>query len=91
MDCEWDPAKAAWNLRKHGIAFADAVGVLEDPAAATRPDLRAEEERWVSIGTDYLGRTVVLVWTWRRERIRIISARLATPRERRQYREGHDA
>lgn len=91
MAFEWDPAKAAGNLRKHGVDFADVTGVLEDPGACTRPDLRADEERWVTIGIDYLGRMAVVVWTWRRDRIRIISARLATPRERRQYEEGLNA
>lgn len=91
MAFEWDPAKAAGNLRKHGVDFADPAGVLEDPGACTRPDLRGNEERWVTIGSDHLGRAVVVVWTWRRDRIRIISSRLATPRERRQYEEGLDA
>jgi uncharacterized DUF497 family protein len=58
---EWDRAKAAANLRKHGVDFADATGALEDPLAVTRPDLRAEEERWVTVGVDLLGRVVVVV------------------------------
>ena len=88
---EWDHAKAVANLRKHGVDFADATGVLEDPRAVTRPDLRSEEERWVTVGLDLLTRVVVVVWTWRGQRVRLISARTATPGERRQYWEGHDA
>jgi uncharacterized DUF497 family protein len=73
------------NLRKHGVDFADAGTVLQDDHATTIPDEEFGEERFVTIGMDALGRVLVLVYTWRAERARIISARLATPRERRQY------
>ena len=82
---EWDPKKAASNVRKHGIRFADAVSVLEDDRAITVSDDSTGEERWVTIGMDAVGRIVVVVYTWRGERIRIISARRATQREGRQY------
>lgn len=82
---EWDPKKAADNLRKHGVDFADAVGVLQDPLAGTAPDEHPREIRLVTIGRDFRNRTVVVVYTWRGHAIRIISARLATPRERRAY------
>ena len=82
---EWDPKKATENLLKHGVEFADAVGVLQDPLAVTAPDDCPRELRSVTIGRDFLNRTVVVVYTWRGEAIRIISARLATPRERRAY------
>ena len=91
MAFEWDPAKAQANRRNHRVAFPDAVGVFEDSAAATHPDPHPDEERFLTLGTDFLGRTVVVCWTWRRDDIRLISARLATPRERRQYQEGSDA
>jgi uncharacterized DUF497 family protein len=89
VDCEWDPAKARANLAKHGIHFADAVTALEDDLALTMRDPYSEkEERWVTLGMDALGRLLVVVYTWRGERVRLISARLATPQERRQYEEG---
>ena len=65
--------------------FADAVSVLEDDRAITVSDDSTGEERWVTIGMDAVGRIVVVVYTWRGERIRVISARRATQRESRQY------
>lgn len=88
MDYEWDPDKAKLNLKKHGVAFADAVAVLEDDRAMTIRDYAREaEERWVTLGMDGLGRVLVVVYTWRGERLRMITARRATPAERRQYEE----
>jgi uncharacterized DUF497 family protein len=82
----WDPRKAVTNLRKHGVDFADAGTVLYDEEAITIPDEGSDEEdRFVTLGTDVLGRVLVVVYTWREERPRLISARQATPRERRQY------
>jgi uncharacterized DUF497 family protein len=77
--------KARANLRKHGIDFADAVLVLQDQEALTIRDEIAEEERFVTVGTDALGRVLVLVHCWREERVRVISARAATRREKRSY------
>ena len=89
---EWNPAKALLNQRKHGIAFADAVAVLEDERAlTTRDPLSDEEERWVTLGLDAFGRVLVVVYTWRGALVRLISARKATARERRYYEEGHEA
>jgi hypothetical protein len=85
---EWDPKKAASNLRKHGVDFADAVTALEDELALTLDDDYPDEQRFITIGTDALGRVLVVVYAFRGEKIRIISAREATPRERRQYPEG---
>jgi uncharacterized protein len=88
---EWDPRKAQSNLRKHGVHFADAVAVLEDELAVTIRDARiAQEERWITIGMDALGKLVVVVWTWRGNRIRLISARRATAAERGHYEESHE-
>jgi uncharacterized DUF497 family protein len=87
MDFEWDPVKAAANLQKHGVDFADATGVFFDDMAITILDDKASEERFVTIGADSLGRILVVAYTWRGELIRIISARKATVRERRQYEE----
>ena len=85
MELEWDGRKAVANLRKHGVDFADAATVLHDDLAITVPDERSDEQRFVTIGMDALGRLLVVVYTWREDRVRIISARLATPRERGQY------
>ena len=65
MLVEWDPKKAASNFRKHRVRFADSVSVLEDERAITIHDFEAEEERWVSIGSDSLGRVLVVVYTLR--------------------------
>jgi uncharacterized DUF497 family protein len=88
MEVEWDPAKARANLRKHHVRFADAVTALEDARAISVRDEDADEERWISIGMDSLGRILVVVHTWRDERVRLISARTATRGEARQYEEG---
>lgn len=85
MKFEWDPLKAADNVRKHGVDFADAVGVLFDEMAITIVDANQAEERFVTIGADPLNRTLVVVYTWRADRIRIISARRATRAERKKY------
>ncbi len=82
---EWDPNKDRLNRRKHGIAFADTFAVFEDPNALTREDDKLEEERFVTMGMDCFGRILVVVYTWREEDIRIISARKATRSEARQY------
>jgi hypothetical protein len=87
MTFEWDPGKADANRRKHGVDFADAVGVFDDPYALSRPDPFPAEERVATLGRDLLDRLIVVVWTWRGEALRLISARRATPRERRQYAE----
>ena len=87
MEFEWDPQKAASNRRKHAVAFADAVGVFYDERALTMDDEHPDEERFITIGRDPLDRILVVVYCWRGNRIRIISARKATRRERQQYEE----
>ena len=82
---EWEPGKASANRKKHGIDFTDAATVLSDEQALTVPDDVAVEERYLTLGTDALGRVLVVVYTWRGARVRLISARKATRRERRQY------
>ena len=85
---EWDPRKASTNRRKHGVDFADATAVLEDEQALTvRDEISAvDEPRFLTLGRDTLGRLLVVAYTWRGERVRIVSARRATAAERRQYR-----
>ena len=82
---EWDADKATENQEKHGVDFADAVTALEDEMALTISDSDEAEERFVTLGTDALGRLLVVIYTWRDEDIRIISARKATRSERNQY------
>lgn len=88
MSYQWDKNKAEINLRKHGINFADAVSVFSDDLSITLPDQRFDEERFITVGLDALGRVLVVVYAWRGEEIRLISARPATRQERRQYEEG---
>ena len=86
MRVTWDPEKAKLNRRKHGIRFSDAEGVLFDPHALTEEDQAADgEQRYVTIGLDSLGRVLVVVYTYRGDDIRLISARRATRKERRSY------
>jgi len=83
---QYDPAKVAGNLRKHGVSFADAEGVFYDPLARHRPDPDSEgEERYVVVGLGNAGRVLVVVYTVRNDEIRLISARPATRKERRDY------
>jgi uncharacterized DUF497 family protein len=85
---EWDPAKARANFAKNGVHFADAVTVLEDDLALTLRDPSSEdEERWITLGKNSLGRVIVVVYTWRSDNVRLISARTATAREKSQYEE----
>jgi hypothetical protein len=85
MRYQWDKNKAGQNFRKHGIYFADAASILTDELAVTIEDTCSEERRWVTLGRDLFGRTLVVVYIWRGDEIRIISARKANPKERRQY------
>lgn len=86
MSLEWDPAKAATNLKKHGVSFADAEGVLSDPLALTVVDHDSTgEQRFVTIGLGNAGELLVVVYGERSGKYRLISARRATPGERRTY------
>lgn len=89
VELEWDERKATASLRKHGVDFADAALVLDDDLALTLRDPDApDEERWVTMGHDPNQRVLVVVYSWRGERIRLISARKATGAERRRYETG---
>jgi uncharacterized DUF497 family protein len=86
LDCDWDPQKDLENQRKHsGIRFAEACCVFRDPNhSQTADDRDYDEERWVSVGI--VGRVVlVVVFTERNNRQRIISARKALAREEAEY------
>ena len=93
MEFEWDAVKAASNLDKHGVSFAEAITVFGDPLEMTipDPDHSLEEFRFVSMGRSTVGRVLVVAYTEREGRVRVISAREATPTERRRYESGqHD-
>ena len=90
MSYQWDPNKAKSNLKKHGVSFADAVGVFEDENAITIEDENESESRFITIGRDFLRRILVVVYTFRGVIIRIISARKATARERKIYEEQNE-
>ncbi|MEQ8993367.1 MAG: BrnT family toxin [Pseudomonadales bacterium] len=86
MQFDWDKTKASSNAKKHGVRFSEAVVALEDQASITMEDPDSEgEERFVSIGSDDLGRILVTVFTHRNDRIRIISSRKASKTERMIY------
>lgn len=85
MEYKWDTNKAKANLRKHGVDFADAATVFSDDLALTTVDDDPDEERFVTVGEDGLGRVLVVVYSWRGDDIRIISARKANSLERKQY------
>ena len=82
---EWDESEAIDNKLKHGISFADTFAIFDDPNAVTIEDFREGEQRYVTIGMDAFGRILVVVYAWREENIRIISARKAVRYEVRQY------
>jgi uncharacterized DUF497 family protein len=87
MSYEWDSNKEKSNFKKHGVKFSDAVGVFEDENAITIDDDNDKEERFITIGMDFLSRILVVVYTFRDIVIRIISARKATAREKKMYEE----
>ena len=87
LEFEWDPLKAATNRQKHGVEFQEAITAFADPHSITIPDPEhsIEEARFVLIGRSAIRRLLVVVHLERGERIRLISARLATRRERQIY------
>ena len=87
MEFEWDDAKAAANERKHGVTFPEAATAFADPLAAIFPDLdhSADEQREILVGYSEQGRLLIISFTERPPNLRIISARVATPAERRNH------
>jgi uncharacterized protein len=86
MEYQWDHAKAAANLKKHGVAFSDAALALEDPRALTMADPDSiDESRLVCLSADPYGRVLITVFAPRGRAIRIISSRKASRSERRPY------
>jgi uncharacterized DUF497 family protein len=86
---EWDEDKARSNQSKHGVTFPEAASAFADPLAAifSDPDHSADEVREILIGESERGRLLIVSFTERDEAIRIISARVATPTERRRHQE----
>ena len=84
---EWNPKKAETNFKKHGVSFVEAASVFFDPLSLTVPDPlhSGEENRFIITGLSDRQRQLVVVHTDRGDKIRIISARLTTPNEKRKY------
>jgi hypothetical protein len=91
MIFEWDENKSSANLKKHGVSFEEARTILGDPLSLTvdDPEHSDDEYRFIDIGISDKGRLLVVSYTERRRRIRIISARLALPAERKVYEKGN--
>jgi len=89
LQFEWDPNKAASNLRRHQVSFEEAATVFQDRLSVTvaDPDHSTEEDRWIIVGLSHRFRLLIVSHTERGNRIRIISARELTPRERKEYAE----
>ena len=84
---QWDETKELANLRKHGVSFDEAASVFENPLAAifSDPDHSQDELREILVGHSQRGRVLVISYTERGEEIRIVSARVASASERREY------
>jgi uncharacterized protein len=89
MNFEWDEAKARSNQAKHGVSFEEASTVFGDPLSLAIPDPAHSqvEDRFIILGSSHLRKLLVVVHTERRDNIRIISARRASRKERRDYEE----
>jgi uncharacterized protein len=87
MQVEWDLEKAAANLRKHGVSFEEAATILGDPLSVTLPDPdhSQQEQRYLLLGRASSGRLLIVSHSEEAQRVRIISARAMTPKERRSY------
>jgi uncharacterized DUF497 family protein len=90
MRFDWDPDKATENLRRHRVSFEEAATVFRDPLARTFPDPEHSEgeDRYLDIGHSERGRLLIVSYTERQGRVRIMSARPATREERKSYEEG---
>ena len=85
----WDDQKAESNLKKHGVSFEEAVTVFSDPYLQSTLDYYPNEERWITIGQSYRRRILLIVHTMKdKDGVHIISARLLTRKEQRDYEEG---
>lgn len=91
MEFEWDDRKEERNLRKHGVSFYEASTVFDDPLAVTGydPDHSTAEDRYLTMGVSTDNRLLIVSHADRGDVIRIISARDATRRERKDYEDGN--
>ena len=89
MEFEADPVKAAQNFKKHKVSFEEAASIFGDPMAYTfvDPDHSIREARWLTFGMSRMGRVLAVIYTERRGKVRLISARVATKHERNTYEE----
>ena len=88
MRVVWDVKKGVANIRNHGVECSHAATALDDPMAITIEDTRHGEQHFVTVGSDLMGRILVVIFADSgEEEIRLISARRATPKERRTYEE----
>jgi len=89
VNFEWDPQKAASNVRKHRVSFEEAATAFGDPLSVTigDPDHSEDEQRFLLLGMSHAGRLLVVAHAERDETVRIISARLANGHERQTYEE----
>jgi uncharacterized protein len=85
VEFDWDPAKARENLRVHEVNFAVAAGFFDNPYLHWEDPEAEGEQRFVALGMDGLGRLLVVVYTHRGDKIRLISARKATKKEGKAY------
>jgi len=87
MQFEWDLEKASANEGKHGVSFVEAAEVFDDDHSSTvpDPDHSVDESRYLIFGASKNGKYLVVSYTERGDRIRLISARTMTPRERKAY------
>ena len=90
LQFEWDPKKAKKNRAKHGVSFSEGATVFGDPLSMTYPDPdhSSDEERFITIGHTDKGKVLIVSHTEHGKRIRIISVRKLTRRERKSYEEG---
>lgn len=90
LEFEWDENKAIANESNHGVSFDEASTIFDDPLSITIPDPAhsTREFRYIQLGESSAGRLLVVVFTERGAKIRIISSREATRAERKQYEEG---
>ena len=91
MDFEWDDTKAAANERKHGVSFTEAMTIFADPLSLTGfdPGHADDEDRCITMGTSAAGRLLIVSHTNRGDKVRLVSAREASRRERRDYEDGN--
>ena len=89
LEFEWDPVKAELNLREHGVSFDEATTIFRDTLSITisDPDHSDYEDRFIDIGMSHRMQLLVVSYTERKDKIRIISARRSTRAERKNYEE----